>query len=254
MIWFKIFFLPSSNDLKHKFNFGYVIHNGQRGLFKLELDTMRYTKAVDLSVFDCVPEYVAYVPIGGQIVVKCIQRTQYGPKTIQILMDHVTDVPLANVTMPGTPYITPDSRHIATVDEKTGKVRVSTVLENGKIEKDFEVTTGSSISDVTFITSDLGRGYDLVLSSAEDGNVFTISLTNGKVTVMKALADPRIEKAYPWSLTTRPITSGNYFSEFFASPSESSFTIINGKHKKVQCNFVDLDTPEATAFSHAVSG
>jgi hypothetical protein len=60
-------FIPPQNDLDHKFKHGYVIHNKQRGLFKLDLESMRYTKAVDFEGQDCIPKSLAFVPIGNCI-------------------------------------------------------------------------------------------------------------------------------------------------------------------------------------------
>ena len=57
-------FIAPNNDLVHSFDYGYVTHNGQQGLTKLDLDNMRYVKAVDLSAYDCVPHSLAFVPIG----------------------------------------------------------------------------------------------------------------------------------------------------------------------------------------------
>ena len=57
-------FIPPQNDLDHKFKHGYVIHSKQRGLFKLDLESMRYTKAVDFEKEDCVPKSLAFIPIG----------------------------------------------------------------------------------------------------------------------------------------------------------------------------------------------
>ena len=57
-------FIAPPNDLDHEFDFGYVSHKGQKGLFKINLEDMSYTKAVDLSSYGCVPTNLAFVPIG----------------------------------------------------------------------------------------------------------------------------------------------------------------------------------------------
>ncbi|XP_033732811.1 uncharacterized protein LOC117322144 isoform X2 [Pecten maximus] len=242
-------FLPPQNDLGHAFHYGYVIHNEQRGLFKLDLDTMRYTKAVDLSNFDCVPQKVAFIPIGGHVVVKCIKKMMDDTRTLQILMDYVTDVPLANITMYGTPYVSPDSRTIITVDEVTGKVRVATIQEDGQIKKGIEVSVASSISDVTFFPSQVNTGYDLYLTSQEHAQVFHVNLIDGQVTTIKDAEDPRTVQVWPWSQTTRSIVHGNVFSEYLATPSESSLVIVNGRDMHVHCKFADLDSPDSVLFS-----
>ena len=72
-------------------------------------------------------------PPGGYIVVDCLQRRSSSEQVnIQIVLDYITDVPLANLTVYGSPYVTPDSRHIITVDKVKGDVRVADVLDNGE--------------------------------------------------------------------------------------------------------------------------
>lgn len=57
-------FIPPQNDLDHKFKYGYVSHSNQRGLFKIDLESMRYIKAIDLEKQDCIPKTLVYIPIG----------------------------------------------------------------------------------------------------------------------------------------------------------------------------------------------
>lgn len=42
------------------YKYGFVTHHMQRGFFKLDLSTMRYSKYVDLSIYDCVPEHIKF--------------------------------------------------------------------------------------------------------------------------------------------------------------------------------------------------
>lgn len=242
-------FLPPQNDLGHSFHYGYVIHNEQRGLFKLDLSTMRYTKAVDLSPFDCVPQKVAFIPIGGHIVVKCIKKMADDTRTLQILMDYVTDVALANITMYGTPYVSPDSRTIVTVDEVTGKVRVAAIQEDGQIKKGIEVTVASAISDVAFFPSLATTGYDLFLTSQNRAQIFHVNLVTGQVNPITDVEDPRSVRIWPWSQSTRSIVRGNFFSEYLATPSKSTLVVVNGRDMHMHCKFADLDSPDSVLFS-----
>lgn len=57
-------FLPPSNDLGQDFKHGFVVHNQQRGMFKVDLKGMKYTKALDFGQYDCIPRAVAFVPLG----------------------------------------------------------------------------------------------------------------------------------------------------------------------------------------------
>lgn len=68
--WFGCFqiddiFLPPNNDLNHKFTYGYVTHRDQQGMYKLDLQTMKYVKHIDLKdPYKCVPTSVAFIPMG----------------------------------------------------------------------------------------------------------------------------------------------------------------------------------------------
>lgn len=50
-----------SQELSHySFKYGYVTHTNQRGLYKLDLVNLRYTRSVDLTPYNCVPEQVQF--------------------------------------------------------------------------------------------------------------------------------------------------------------------------------------------------
>ena len=50
----------SCKEFGDQFRFGYVSHVNQRGLYKMNLQAMRYVKAVDLAPYNCVPRTVQY--------------------------------------------------------------------------------------------------------------------------------------------------------------------------------------------------
>lgn len=56
------FYVPPVYPHVHVFDFkyGFVTHHKQRGFFKLDLSTMRYSKYVDLSIYDCVPKHIKF--------------------------------------------------------------------------------------------------------------------------------------------------------------------------------------------------
>lgn len=56
------FYLPPVNALLHLYDyrFGFVTHHQQRGFWKLDLELMRYSKYVDLSIYDCIPEHIKF--------------------------------------------------------------------------------------------------------------------------------------------------------------------------------------------------
>lgn len=55
-------YIPSPNqELSHfSFKYGYVTHTNQRGLYKLDLANLRYTRSVDLTPYNCVPAEVQF--------------------------------------------------------------------------------------------------------------------------------------------------------------------------------------------------
>ncbi|XP_046379579.2 follistatin-related protein 5-like [Haliotis rufescens] len=226
-------FLAPTNDLHHAFNYGYITHNGQQGLFKLDLKTMKYVKAIDFSSYNCVPKSVSFVPIGGHVIVQCVSKSTH--ETIQLLMDYLTDTIISKTAIPGKPFVAPDSKHIVTVDDFYGKVSVLTVSDDGNLESEFEVTLSCSISDVAFFSSAVHPGYDVVMTSADDDDIFFLSLTNGKLDKVKgsSLTD-RDWKPQPLKKT---LVAGGVFSNFLLSSLPTSIRIINGELHQVQCTF-----------------
>lgn len=59
----KNLFLPAADDSdqpKFIYKYGYVTHRNQRGLYKLDLANLRYTKSVDLTLYNCVPDDIEF--------------------------------------------------------------------------------------------------------------------------------------------------------------------------------------------------
>ena len=235
-------FIPPQNDLDHKFKHGYVIHNKQRGLFKLDLESMRYTKAVDFEGQDCIPKSLAFVPIGGYIIVEC-------QRPVQLIMDYITDTVISNLSIKGTPYVSPDSRNLVFVDLQQGHVTVFSIADNGKIQKLYEVTTGSSVSEVTFFPSDIRTGYDMFLAAADSEAIYPILLDNGQVTTITGKNEARLERVWPWSRTVRTIVNGDMFSQYIAAPTKSTVEILNGRDKRIHCSFEHLDSPDQIVYT-----
>ncbi|XP_062591247.1 follistatin-related protein 5-like isoform X3 [Saccostrea cucullata] len=243
-------FLPPANDLHHNQQYGYVIHRDQHSMFKLELESMRYTKAVDLDVFNCVPQEVAFIPLGGHIVVECLQSTPSGSKTLQILIDYITDTPVSNVTLSGTPYVSPDSKNIVTVDKQTGKVNIAKVTGKGEISKMTEVIVDSKVSDVTFFPSNQGHGYKVVMTSQELPEIYSIQLDNGKMTTLKDIGEPQMS-LNSFTQVSRAVIGGDYFSRYFATPSKDTLLILNGQSLYKDCQLSGLKNPNKVAYNVA---
>ncbi|KAK6171025.1 hypothetical protein SNE40_019287 [Patella caerulea] len=228
-------FMPPQNDLNHHFNFGYIVHAQQRGLFKLDLVEMKYVKVIDFSHFDCIPKSVAFVPIGGHVVVECVVPSTR--KTLQIVVDYITDAIVSHLAVPGRPVVSPDSRHVVTVDFLSGKISVSNVTPEGMLEMGFEVIVSTSISDVEFFPSSERKGYDFVMSSADTENIIILSLNNGKVEKIKGTHKVGGDSMMTPSHMTRTVVSGGVFGDYLLTPFDSTISIIDGKHHHVKCEF-----------------
>lgn len=48
-----------------------------------------------------------------------------------------------------------------------------------------EVTVSSKVSDVTFFPSKDGHGYNIVMTSQELPEIYSVQLNNGKITSLK---------------------------------------------------------------------
>ncbi|XP_005094748.2 uncharacterized protein LOC101862789 [Aplysia californica] len=230
-------FIAPPNDLDHDFDYGYVSHAGQSSLFKLSLEDMGNTKSIDLSNYGCVPRSLAFVPVGGHIVIQCVSAADQ--HTLQLVMDHLTDTIISTVSLAGRPMVSPDSRHLITVDEFTGKVVVASISEEGVMERTYEVTVSASISDVAFLPSTSHHGYDLVLTSADDDDIIIMNLVTGKVEKMPGSQYTDPSGVWHPSPVHRHIVSGNAMSSYFMAPSKSSLAILNAKFRQVECEFRD---------------
>ncbi|ESO87027.1 hypothetical protein LOTGIDRAFT_183454 [Lottia gigantea] len=231
----KDIFIPPQNNLKHHFNFGYIVHSEQRGLFKLDLIEMKYVNVIDFSQFDCIPKSLAFVPIGGHVVVECVIPSS--EKTLQIVLDYITDAIISHISLPGRPFVSPDSRHLVTVDYFSGKVAVSTISQDGVMEMGFEVIVSTVISDVEFFPSASRKGYDFIMSSADTEDIIILSLNNGKVQKIKGTHKIGGDVSLTPSHSTRTVVSGGIFGDFFMMPFDSTISIIDGKHHHVKCEF-----------------
>lgn len=61
----------------------------------------------------------------------------------------------------------------------------SLVFFSGEISKMTEVTVSSKVSDVTFFPSKDGHGYNIVMTSQELPEIYSVQLNNGKITSLK---------------------------------------------------------------------
>lgn len=50
---------PSSSS-SFVYRYGYVTHENQRGMYKLDLVRLKYTKSIELTLYNCVPENIEF--------------------------------------------------------------------------------------------------------------------------------------------------------------------------------------------------
>ena len=68
------------------------------------------------------------------MVVECVSPVNH--QTLQLVMDYITDAVVSTTMLSGRPHVSPDSRHVVTVDDLTGKVSVAGVNNEGEISAD----------------------------------------------------------------------------------------------------------------------
>lgn len=114
-------------------------------MYKLDLANMRYTRSVDLAPYSCVPTNIQfpalcefywsillytidqfltmlYPSADGFVILQC-EEPVTGRATGQLLLDYVTDAVLAHKPgLVGRPLISPDSRHLVTLDRQESGV------------------------------------------------------------------------------------------------------------------------------------
>jgi hypothetical protein len=70
--------------------------------------------------------------LGGQVVIHC--HSPVGPelKSTRLLLDYVTDRVLHQSPLSGQPYVTPNGRHMVTVEGDSNTVSVYRINDQGE--------------------------------------------------------------------------------------------------------------------------
>ncbi|CAH1795561.1 unnamed protein product [Owenia fusiformis] len=233
-------FVPGNNDLSHQFSHGYVVHHEQQALFKIDLETMKYVRTIDLKKYECVPHKVEYAPLGGNILVQCNSPMEFvEPKPKLLILDYITDKVIGLYPrLAGEPFATPDGRYIINVDKNS--VTVYSVDDEGNLKHSFDEYTGVHVSDVAFFPSDSGKSYDFYASSTDKNDVMYINLATGRVELIEGVGQGMESKDWPWSKKNRRITSGGVFGDYLITPSKNSIVVIDGRLRHVQCEWNDI--------------
>uniref|UniRef100_A0ABD2XK46 Follistatin-related protein 5 n=1 Tax=Trichogramma kaykai TaxID=54128 RepID=A0ABD2XK46_9HYME len=238
-------YIPDPQDIGHAFKYGYVTHTNQRGMYKLDLANMRYTRSADLAPYNCVPVHIQFPALYGFVVLQC-EEPITGRPTGQLLLDYVTDTVLGHKPeLLGRPTVSPDSRHLVTIDRRDNSVVliVEEILPTG-LNFAFDVKTTLNISDITFYPSQTTHGYDLYASSMDNKeDILFLNLASGKVEMITGVGKAMPVMYAKWGKPNRPIVQSGVFGRYMVSPSNEALFVLNGETRTVNCEIGGLVHP-----------
>lgn len=229
-------FIPPSQDLGHGWKYGYVVHTNQRGMYKIDLQAMKYIKTVDLTPYNCAPKSADFSTLGGYVILECQEPVTDRP-TGQIVLDYLTDTVLAHKTaLFGRPHVSPDSRHVVTLDRNNNSVIIIAqhITENG-LKFLFDVKTTLQISDIAFFPSRTTHNYDLYASSSTKEDILFVNLADGKVEMITGIGRAMDLQVAEWGNTNRPISSAGVFGTYMVTTANEAIFVVNGKTRTVNC-------------------
>ncbi|XP_077465230.1 follistatin-related protein 5 [Stigmatopora argus] len=235
------FFIPSVSLLVDSVRFGLIFHQNEPVLHKIDLETMAYVKNISLRDFNCIPKSAAYTHLGGYYFVNC-RPDSTGATQPQVIVDSVTDgVVGQNRDVTGTPYVSPDSRYLVTVDDSDGLMRIQTISERGEIGEPFDIHTNLHISDLAFQRSFTeAHQYNVFGSSGRQTDVLFVELHSGKVKMIKSLKEAIKPNEWPWGTKNRAVVGGGTFGQYLMTPSRESLFILDGRLNKLNCEIIDV--------------
>ncbi|GJQ68334.1 hypothetical protein Trydic_g16928 [Trypoxylus dichotomus] len=245
-------FIPSPNqELSHySFKYGYVTHTNQRGLYKLDLVNLRYTRSVDLTPYNCVPEQVQFSALYGLVIMECLEPVTNRPAG-QLLLDYLTDTVMATrPTLPGIPFISPDSRKLVTLDRtKSGATLIVQEITPNGLLFSFDVKTTLNISDVTFYPSQTTHSYDIYASAQDKEDILFLNLLTGKVEMITGVGKPVSTKLTKWGNPNRPISGSGLFGQYMVTPASEALFVVNGRSRTVNCEIGALTHPSSIVWT-----
>ncbi|XP_015590184.1 follistatin-related protein 5 isoform X2 [Cephus cinctus] len=242
-------YIPERQDIGHVFKYGYVTHTNQRGMYKLDLANMRYTRSADLAPYNCVPRNIQFPALYGFVVLEC-EEPVTARATGQLLLDYLTDTVLAHKpALVGKPLVSPDSRHLVTFDKQGSGVLlvVQEILPTG-LKFAFDVKTTLNISDIAFYPSQTTHGYDLYASSIDKEDILFLNLATGKVEMITGVGKAMPTNMTKWGNPNRPIVESGIFGQYMVSPSNEALFVLNGETRTVNCEIGGLTHPGAVVW------
>ncbi|KAG5270240.1 hypothetical protein AALO_G00190350 [Alosa alosa] len=235
------FFIPPASLLISHVRFGIIMHKQEPALHKIDLESTSYVKNISLWEHRCVPRALAYTHLGGYYFVSC-QDDSTGARRPQLVLDSVTDSVIGtNGDVSGTPYVSPDGRHLVTVDDRDGLMRVQQVSWRGEIGQPFDIHTNLHLSDLAFLPSFTEGGqYNVFGSSGRQTDALVVELRSGRVKMIKSLKEPAAAEQWRWGRQNRVMVSSGLFGQYLMSPAQQSLFILDGRLDKLNCEITDV--------------
>ncbi|XP_017770314.1 PREDICTED: follistatin-related protein 5-like, partial [Nicrophorus vespilloides] len=245
-------FIPSPNqELSHySFKYGYVTHTNQRGLYKLDLANLRYTRSVDLTPYNCVPAQVQFSALYGLVIMQCLEPVT-GHPTGQLLLDYLTDTVVATKPgLPGVPFISPDSRKLVTLDRTdSGATLIVQEITPTGVTFSFDVKTTLNISDITFYPSETTHSYDIYASAQDKEDILFLNLLTGKVEIITGVGRAMAPEMAKWGNPNRPIGGSGLFGQYMVTPANEALFVINGRSRTVNCEIGAVAHPSSIVWT-----
>ncbi|XP_067103724.1 follistatin-related protein 5 [Osmerus mordax] len=235
------FFIPAASLIINHIRFGIILHRNEPALHKIDLETMSYVRNISLRQFNCVPRSLAYSHLGGYYFVNC-RPDSTGATQPQLIVDGVTDAVIGqNRDVTGTPYVSPDGRHVVTVDDRDGLMRIQTITERGEIQDPFDIHTNLHLSHLAFQPSFTeAHQYNVFGSSGRQTDALFVELSSGKVKMIKSLKEATKPSDWPWSSRNRVVEGSGLFGQYLMTPSRESLFILDGRLNKLNCEITDV--------------
>ncbi|XP_016149158.1 follistatin-related protein 5-like [Sinocyclocheilus grahami] len=235
------FFIPPISLTINHIRFGIILHKNEPALHKIDLETTSYVKNISLQQYDCIPQSLSYMHLGGYYFVNC-RPDSTGAVRPQLIIDTVTDNVIGpNRDVSGTPYVSPDGHYLVSVDDRDGLMRLQHVSVRGEIGQPFDIHTNLHLSDLAFMPSFTeANQYNVFGSSGRQTDALFVELSTGNVKMIKSLKQPTPAAQWPWNHQNRVMTGSGLFGQYLMTPSQSSLFILDGRLDKLNCEITDV--------------
>ncbi|MFT7796172.1 follistatin-related protein 5-like [Arapaima gigas] len=235
------FFIPPTNLIITHVRFGFIFLKSETAVHKIDLETFHRLKTISLKNYSCVPTGMAYTHLSGYYFIQCLGRnsTSFPP---QLIIDGVTDSVIGpNRDIIGTPYVSPDGRHVATPDYSRGTLRIQTITFRGELRPTHEFGLDLNISDLIFQPSFTeSNQYSIVATSRSGTELLLANLSTGRRKVLKTLKEPIPPESWSWSRANRLVVSSGPFGQYLVTPAAESLFVLNGKQSIPHCEVSDI--------------